>query len=94
MGLLFDMICSLVAAQRYIVSVHAAGQLDVRGIDEWQVASGLATGVLLAERPRTLPNPSVEVDQTLADGTDVKAIWSLMKASDVARLVTVHFYDG
>jgi hypothetical protein len=38
-------------------------------------------------------NPSVEVVQILADGTDIKAVWSHVIPVDVAKLVTVHFFD-
>jgi hypothetical protein len=35
----------------------------------------------------------VEVSQTLEDGTEVKAVWSYLRASDFAKLVTVHYFD-
>jgi hypothetical protein len=35
----------------------------------------------------------VEVRQSLADGTEIKAIWSHLSQSGAAKLVTVHFFD-
>lgn len=93
MGALFDTIRELVAAGQYVVGQHAAERLDERGILEWQVVDGIESGRLLSERPNDLPNPSVEVRQELADGTDVKAVWSYLAGADVAKLVTVHFFD-
>jgi hypothetical protein len=60
---------------------------------EWQVVAGLEQGKLIAERPDALPNPAIEVRETLADGTEVKAVWSHLRRSRVAKLVTVHFFD-
>ena len=37
--------------------------------------------------------PSVEVRATLPDGTEIKAVWSHLRQSGVAKLVTVHFFD-
>lgn len=93
MGALFDRIRVAVAENRYVLSAHAIEQLRERRIPEWQVASGLAQGRLIVERPDDKPNPTVEVDQLLADGTPVKAVWAWLVVSRLARLVTVHFYD-
>jgi hypothetical protein len=41
MGLLFDTIRQLVAAEMYIVGEHASERLEERGILEWQAVSGL-----------------------------------------------------
>ena len=60
---------------------------------EWQAVVGLPDGELLVERPSAKPNPAVEVQQELPDGTQFKAVWSLLKRSGVAKLVTVHFFD-
>ena len=60
---------------------------------EWQVVAGLEDGELLVERPSAKPNPAVEVEQILPDGTRFKAVWSILKQSSVAKLVTVHFFD-
>lgn len=93
MGRLFDRIRMLVADDRYVVGQHAAERLDERGVLEWQVVDGIGDGSLLMERPDATPNPAVEVRQSLADGTQVKVVWSLLVPSDVAKLVTVHFFD-
>jgi len=60
---------------------------------EWQVVAGLADGKLMAERPDAIPNPAVEVRETLPDGTDIKVVWSYLRQSRVAKLVTAHFFD-
>lgn len=41
---------------------------------EWQIVVGVSKGELLLKRPEALPNPAVEVSQTLEDGTEVKAV--------------------
>jgi hypothetical protein len=92
-GRLFETIRALVVAGRYVVGQHAVERLEERGILEWQVVDGINGGSLIVERPDALPNPAVEVRQSLADGTEVKAVWSHLASSDVAKLVTVHFYD-
>lgn len=93
MGLLFDTIRRLVAAEMYIVGEHASERLEERGILEWQAVSGLDEGELIAERPNAKPNPAVEVRESLSDGTEFKAVWSYLRQSGVAKLVTVHFFD-
>ena len=94
MGQLFDTIRHLVAEEKYVVGQHASERLEERGIMEWQVVAGLEDGALIAERPGATPNPSVEVRESLPDGTEFKAVWSHLRQSGVAKLVTVHFFDG
>ena len=60
---------------------------------EWQVVDGLNDGALIVERPKSKPNPAVEVRQILPDGTEYKAVWAYLRNSGVAKLVTVHFFD-
>ncbi len=93
MAQLFDMIRQLVAEDKYIVGDHASDRLEERGIMEWQVVAGLDDGELIAERPEATPNPAVEVRESLPDGTEFKAVWSHLRQSGVAKLVTVHFLD-
>jgi hypothetical protein len=93
LGRLFETIRDLVANGQYVVGQHAAERLDERGVLEWQVIDGVEQGSLIAERPHALPNPAVEISQFLADGTEVKAVWSHLISVDVAKLVTVHFFD-
>ena len=93
MGLLFTTIQALVAEGKYLVGQHAAERLDERGVLEWQIVDGLEHGSLIIERQKALPNPSVEVRQQLADGTEVKAVWSHIVSAGLAKLVTVHFVD-
>ena len=60
---------------------------------EWQVVAGLDSGELLVERLDASPNPAIEVRECLPDGTEFKAVWSHLRQSGVAKLVTVHFFD-
>ena len=60
---------------------------------DWQVVAGLEYGRLIAARPDASPNPTVEVCESLPDGTEIKAVWSHLRQSGVAKLVTVHFFD-
>jgi hypothetical protein len=92
-GRLFDRIRELVDEGNYLVGKHAAERLEERGILEWQAIAGLEDGQLIVERPGATPNPAVEVRETLPDGTEFKAVWSLLPQSGVAKLVTVHFFD-
>ncbi len=93
MGQLFNTIRQLVAEEKYVVGQHASERLEERGIMEWQVVAGFEDGTLIVERPEATPNPAVEVRQSLPDGTEVKADWSYLPQSGVAKLVTVHFFD-
>jgi hypothetical protein len=90
---LFEKIRLLVAAGRYLVSEHAVERLEERGILEWQAIDGIEHGTLIIERPDAAPNPIVEVRQILADGTEIKAVWSHLISVDIAKLVTVHFIE-
>jgi hypothetical protein len=93
MGKLFDVIQRLVAEEEYVVGQHASERLEERGIMEWRAVAGLQDSELIAERPRSKPNPTVEVRETLPDGTEFKAVWPHLRQSGVAKLVTVHFFD-
>jgi len=93
MGQLFDTIQQLVAEEKYVIGEHASERLEERGIMEWQVVAGLEDGDLLVERPDATPNPAIEVLEILPDGTEFKAVWSLLRQSGVAKLVTVHFLE-
>jgi hypothetical protein len=93
MGQLFDTLRRLVADEKYVIGEHASERLEERGIMEWQAVAGLDDGELIAERPDTAPNPTVEVRECLPDGTEFKAVWSFLRHSGVAKLVTVHFFD-
>jgi hypothetical protein len=93
-GKLFQTIRELVRQDRYIIGEHAAERLEERGIIEWDAVDGLEDGALLAERPNAKPNPAVEVGELLPDGTEFKAVWSHLRQANVAKLVTVHFFDG
>ena len=64
-------------------------ELDV----DLQAVAGLADGELIVERSDASPNPTVEVNEFLPDGTEFKAVCSFLRQSGVAKLVTVHYYD-
>lgn len=93
MGALFERIKGAVLENRYLIGAHAANSLDDRGIPEWQVVEGISSGWLMRERPQDAPNPSVEVQQVLPDGTPIKAVWAWLAYHSAAKLVTVHFFD-
>jgi hypothetical protein len=93
MAILFETIRRLVKERRYLIGQHAAERLDERGILEWQIVDGMDRAELIVERPADLPNPAVEVRELLADGTPIKAVWAHLISVDVAKLVTVHFFD-
>jgi hypothetical protein len=57
------------------------------------VVVGLEDGELITERPDATPNAAVELRESLPDGTEFKAVWSHLRQSEVAKLVTVHFFD-
>jgi len=79
---------------RYVISRHANERLRFRRIAAWQVISGIEDATILDERPKAEPNPTVELEQRLADGTPVKVIWSWLNSIRTAKLITVHFFDG
>lgn len=83
----------LVLAERYLISEHAAERLAERGILEWQAVATMSDGRLVAERLDEQPHPVVELLHELPDGTPVKSVWSLVRAIDVAKLVTVHYLE-
>jgi hypothetical protein len=93
MGALFAIIRRRVVGGRYLIGQHATERLEERGILEWQVVDGIERAELLAERLDASPHPTVELRQYLADGAQIKAVWSHMISIDVAKLVTVHFFD-
>ena len=90
---LFQTIRRLVAEGKYVIGFHASERLEERGIMEWQVVAGLPDAKLIASRPDAQPNPVVEVRSCLPDGTEFKAVWSVLRQSGVAKLVTVHFFN-
>jgi hypothetical protein len=92
-GNLFTTIRQLVAQDRYVVGLHASERLEERGIMEWQAVAGLDNAELLAERRDAKPNPVIEVSELLPDGTPIKAVWAYLSNVNVAKLVTVHFFD-
>jgi hypothetical protein len=94
MARLSENIRRAVREERYIIGRHANERIRLRRIAAWQILSGLDEGIVLEERPDAEPNPAIEVEQRLADGTRVKVIWSWLAEDRTAKLVTVHFFDG
>jgi len=92
--MLFEQVQNAVRVDRYMFSDHADKMLREIGIVHWQILESVAHARLLNERPRTKPNPTVELEQTLPDGVPIKAVWAYVAALDIAKLVTVHFFDG
>lgn len=90
---LFPRIKQAVGDERYVIGRHANERLRQRRIPAWQVISGVESGTLLRERSDARPNPVAEVQQQLADGTPIKAVWAWLEPEGVAKLVTVHFSD-
>jgi hypothetical protein len=90
---LYETIVALVNDERYVIGQHAAERLEERGIMDWQAVAGLEGADLILEKPDSKPNPAIEVNEMLPDGTEFKAVWSYLRLSGVAKLVTVHYYD-
>ncbi len=93
MSRLVNKIREAVRTGHYIVGWHAAVRCEERGVAHWQLAAEIVEGRVIHERPASKPHPSIVVRQTLADGTDVQAVWSWLERSGRAKLVTV-FFDG
>jgi len=93
MSRLLDNIVAAVEADRVIVSWHADEQCEHRKVAAWQIVAGVHNARLIQERPRSKPHPSIVLEQTLADGTAVRAVWSWLEPSRRAKLVTVFFAE-
>ena len=91
MGKLFDNIRQAVREDRFVLSNHADDRLRERKIELWQIVSEIDNAILLNERPKDLPNPSVEIQQTLPDGTEIKVVWAWIAHVCGAKLITIHF---
>jgi hypothetical protein len=93
MSVLWDKIRAAVIEERYLVSIHADGRCEERGITDWQVVAGVVDAEVEEERSSDQPNPSVVVRQTLPDGSEIVAVWAWLSRSRRAKLVTVYFPD-
>jgi hypothetical protein len=93
MGRLFEQIKQAVREDRFLVGWHADERCEERGATDWQIVTGLEEAVLVRERPRSKPNPSVVVHQVLPDGNEIEAIWSWLARTGEAKLVTVYFRE-
>jgi hypothetical protein len=63
MGKLYDTIKKLVEEESYVVGDHASERLEERGIMEWQAVAALLNGELIVEKPKSRPNPTIEVKE-------------------------------
>ena len=90
---LFDSIRELVGSDRYVVGQHAVERLEERDLLEWQVVAGVEDARVIVQQPGATPNPTVELRQLLPDGSEITAVWSLLRPSNVAKLVTVYFVE-
>ncbi len=84
MGPLFNVPRRPVAEECYIVGQHASECLEDLGTTEWQVVAGVEDGELITERPDAMPNPAVEVRESLPDGTECKAARSHLRQTGVS----------
>jgi hypothetical protein len=75
-GKLFEKIRTAIHEDRFVVSWHSDERCEERGVSAWQLVAGIEDAELLRERPRSKPNPSVVVRVSLADGSEVEAIWA------------------
>ena len=91
MGRLFEQIKQAVREDRFLVGWHADERCEERGASDWQIVSGLEEAELVRERPRSKPNPSIVVQQSLPDGSEIEVIWSWLAYTGEAKLVTVCF---
>jgi hypothetical protein len=94
LGAIADKIRRAVREGRYVFGAHADERLRERRILGWQVVGGLDSAKLIHERPKAKPNPIAEFEQTLPDGTAFKSVWSWISLDHIAKLVTVHFFNG
>ena len=90
---MLDAIRSAVRDDRYLISLHADERMRQRRVPAWQVLTSVAEAKLLRQRPENRPNPVVELEQMLPDGTTVKTVWAWLASDQVAKLITVHFVD-
>ena len=93
MSALADNIRQAIHDERYVFGAHADQRLRERGILGWQVVAGMDTAKVIRERPNNIPNPVVEFESILPDGTPFKMVWAWISAEHTAKLVTVHFLD-
>jgi len=91
LGNLLQRIRAAVREERYLVTVHAGERLEERGITEWQVVVALEDALLMSERPRSRPNPSVVVRARMPGGIEIEAVWAWLQGSRRAKLATVYF---
>ena len=74
-----------------VTSNHADDRLRERRVELWQILNGIDDAQPISSRPNDLPNPSVLVRQTLADGTPVTVVWAWVESARLAMLVPEYF---
>ena len=79
--------------EHYVFGAHADQRLRERKIMGWQVVAGIDGAKIIHEKSDSIPNPTVEFEQLLADGTKCKVVWAWIRSAGVAKLVTVYFLD-
>ncbi len=75
---------------RFLVTRHARQRLAERGLRLWQIEVGLQKGRLISIDVDAEPNPCVNLEQDLPDGTRVMAVWAWMATTQRAILVTAY----
>ncbi len=81
----WNMIASAIREERYAISAHAGGRIRIRRMTSWQIIAACDDAIILPERPDATPNPVVEVEIALTDGTAVKAVWAWLEAAGTAK---------
>jgi hypothetical protein len=90
---LYDKIKQAISREKVVFSLHADNRLRERGVVRWQVVEGFALGELVGSHPANQPDPKILVRQTLADGSEVMAVWAFVESIRSAKLITVYFEE-
>lgn len=90
---LLDKIRTAVETEAFVVSNHADERLRERCVELWQLIAEIDNAELMDENPKDIPHPTVELRQSLADGTPAKVVWGWVENAGLAILITVHYFD-
>ena len=80
--------------ERYLTSSHADERCEEREISVLEIVSSIDDTILVNERPKDEPDPTVVVRQTLMDGSEVEIVRAWLSNSGQEKLVTVYFPDS
>ena len=80
--------------ERYLTSSHADERCEIREIPVLEIVSSIDDTILVNERPKDEPDPTVVVRQTLMDGSEVEIVRAWLSKSGQEKLVTVYFPDS